>query len=174
MSMTMTEIVKVFGERKIRSVWDDAAEEWYFSVVDVIAVLTESADPRNYWKVLKNRLKKEGNESVTNCNQLKLKAADGKFYKTDVATPEQMFRLIQSIPSPKAEPFKIWMAKVAAESPRMHVWRLRRRRARRSSHRSTRRMRARSTWTMAQPPCRRSDASCARWNALLDGLKAGR
>ena len=113
--MSMTEIVKVFGERKIRSVWDDVAEEWYFSVVDVVAVLTESADPRNYWKVLKNRLKKEGNESVTNCNQLKLKAADGKFYKTDVATPEQMFRLIQSIPSPKAEPFKIWMAKVAAE-----------------------------------------------------------
>ena len=113
--MSMTEIVKVFGERKIRSVWDDVAEEWYFSVVDVVAVLTESADPRNYWKVLKNRLKKEGNESVTNCNQLKLKAADGKFYKTDVATAEQMFRLIQSIPSPKAEPFKIWMAKVAAE-----------------------------------------------------------
>ena len=112
--MSMTEIVKVFGERKIRSVWDDVAEEWYFSVVDVVAVLTESADPRNYWKVLKNRLKKEGNESVTNCNQLKLKAVDGKFYKTDVATPEQMFRLIQSIPSPKAEPFKIWMAKVAA------------------------------------------------------------
>ena len=113
--MSMTEIVKIFGERKIRSIWDDMAEEWYFSVVDVVAVLTESADPRNYWKVLKSRLKKEGNESVTNCNQLKLKAADGKFYKTDVATAEQMFRLIQSIPSPKAEPFKIWMAKVAAE-----------------------------------------------------------
>lgn len=113
--MSMTEIVKVFGERNIRSFWDDVAEEWYFSVVDVVAVLTESANPRNYWKVLKNRLKKEGNESVTNCNQLKLKAADGKFYKTDVATPEQMFRLIQSVPSPKAEPFKLWMAKVAAE-----------------------------------------------------------
>ena len=113
--MSMTEIVKVFGERKIRSVWDDAAEEWYFSVVDVVAVLTESTDPRNYWKVLKNRMKKEGNQTVTNCNQLKLRAEDGKMRLMDVATPEQMFRLIQSIPSPKAEPFKIWMAKVAAE-----------------------------------------------------------
>ena len=113
--MSMTEIVKVFGERKIRSVWDEAAEEWYFSVVDVVAVLTESTDPRNYWKVLKNRLKKEGNQTVTNCNQLKLRAEDGKMRLMDVATPEQMFRLIQSIPSPKAEPFKIWMAKVAAE-----------------------------------------------------------
>ena len=101
--MSMTEIVKVFGERKIRSVWDDTAEEWYFSVVDVVAVLTESADPRNYWKVLKNRLKKEGNQTVTNCNQLKLRAEDGKMRLTDVATAEQMFRLIQSIPSPKAE-----------------------------------------------------------------------
>ena len=113
--MSMTEIVKVFGERKIRSIWDDTAEEWYFSVVDVVAVLTESADPRNYWKVLKNRLKREGNQTVTNCNQLKLRAEDGKMRLMDVATPEQMFRLIQSIPSPKAEPFKIWMAKVAAE-----------------------------------------------------------
>jgi len=111
----MTEMVKAFGERKIRSAWDDVAEKWYFSIVDVIAVLTESENPRNYWKVLKNRLKKEGNQSVTNCNQLKLKAADGKFYKTDVATAEQMFRIIQSVPSPKAEPFKMWMAKVAAE-----------------------------------------------------------
>lgn len=98
---------------KIRSVWSEDREEWYFSVVDVVSVLTESKDPRNYWKVLKNRLKKEGNESVTNCNQLKLPAADGKYYKTDVADAEQMFRLIQSIPSPKAEPFKMWMAKVA-------------------------------------------------------------
>ena len=155
--MSMTEIVKLFGERKIRSIWDDVAEEWYFSVVDVVAVLTESAAPRNYWKVLKNRLKKEGNESVTNCNQLKLKAADGKFYKTDVATAEQMFRLIQSIPSPKAEPFKIWMAKVAAE----RAMRSRRRRAKRSSRRSTRRTRARLMWTMVRPPCRRSDAPCA-------------
>ena len=113
--MSKQEIVKIFGDRKIRSVWDDEAEKWYFSVVDVVAVLTESENPRNYWKVLKNRLKKEGNQSVTNCNQLKLKAADGKFYKTDVADQEQLFRLIQSIPSPKAEPFKMWMAKVAAE-----------------------------------------------------------
>ena len=113
--MSKQEIVKIFGDRKIRSVWDDEAEKWYFSVVDVVAVLTESENPRNYWKVLKTRLKKEGNQSVTNCNQLKLKAADGKFYKTDVADQEQLFRLIQSIPSPKAEPFKMWMAKVAAE-----------------------------------------------------------
>ena len=113
--MSMQEIVKVFGERQVRSIWDDKAEIWYFPVVDVIAILTGSADPRNYWKVLKNRLKKEGNQSVTNCNQLKLKAADGKFYKTDVTTAEQMFRIIQSIPSPNAEPFKLWMAKVAAE-----------------------------------------------------------
>ena len=112
--MALTEIVKMFGERKVRSIWDDAAENWYFSVVDVVAVLTESADPRNYWKVLKNRLKKEGNQTVTNCNQLKLRAEDGKMRLTDVATAEQIFRLIQSIPSPKAEPFKIWMAKVAA------------------------------------------------------------
>ena len=111
--MPKHEIIKIFGERKVRSVWDDEAEKWYFSVVDVVAVLTDSADPRNYWKVLKNRLKKEGNQSVTNCNQLKLKAADGKFYKTDVADQEQLFRLIQSIPSPKAEPFKVWMAKNA-------------------------------------------------------------
>ena len=113
--MPKHEIEKVFGERKIRTVWDDQEEKWYFSVVDVVAVLTNSENPRNYWKVLKNRLKKEGNQSVTNCNQLKLKAADGKFYKTDVADQEQLFRLIQSIPSPNAEPFKLWMAKVAAE-----------------------------------------------------------
>ena len=95
--MSKQEIVKIFGDRKIRSVWDDEAEKWYFSVVDVVAVLTESENPRNYWKVLKTRLKKEGNQSVTNCNQLKLKAADGKFYKTDVADQEQLFRLIQSV-----------------------------------------------------------------------------
>ena len=158
--MSMTEIVKVFGERKIRSIWDDTAEEWYFSVVDVVAVLTESADPATYWRVLKNRLKHEGNETVTNCNRLKLRAEDGKMRLADVATPEQMFRLFQSIPSPKAEPFKIWMAKVAA-SPRMCVWKSRRRRARRSSHRLTRQMRAHLMWTLAQPPCRRSDDLCA-------------
>ena len=113
--MSKQEIIKIFGDRKIRSVWDDEAEIWYFSIVDVVAVLTESVNPANYWKVLKNRLKKEGNETVTNCNQLKLRAADGKMRMTDVATAEQMFRVIQSIPSPKAEPFKMWMAKVAAE-----------------------------------------------------------
>ena len=113
--MSKQEIVKIFGDRKIRSVWDDEAEKWYFSIVDVVAVLTESENPRNYWKVLKNRLKKEGNQTVTNCNQLKLRAEDGKMRMTDVADQEQLFRLIQSIPSPKAEPFKMWMAKVAAE-----------------------------------------------------------
>ncbi len=113
--MPKHEVTKIFGERKIRTVWDDKAEKWYFSVVDVIAVLTESENPRNYWKVLKNRLKKEGNQTVTNCNQLKLIAEDGKMRKTDVADQEQLFRLIQSIPSPKAEPFKLWMARVASE-----------------------------------------------------------
>ncbi len=113
--MSKQEIVKIFGDRKIRSVWDDEAEKWYFSVVDVVAVLTESENPRNYWKVLKSRLKKEGNQTVTNCNQLKLRAEDGKMRMTDVADQEQLFRLIQSIPSPKADPFKMWMAKVATE-----------------------------------------------------------
>lgn len=113
--MPKHEVTKIFGELKIRTVWDDKAEKWYFSVVDVIAVLTESENPRNYWKVLKNRLKKEGNQTVTNCNQLKLIAEDGKMRMTDVADQEQLFRLIQSIPSPKAEPFKLWMARVASE-----------------------------------------------------------
>ena len=113
--MPKHEVTKIFGERKIRTVWDDKAEKWYFSVVDVIAVLTDSENPRNYWKVLKNRLKKEGNQTVTNCNQLKLLAEDGKMRMTDVADQEQLFRLIQSIPSPKAEPFKLWMARVASE-----------------------------------------------------------
>ena len=99
----------------MRTVWDDEAEKWYFSVVDVVGVLTDSPDPNNYWKVLKNRLKKEGNETVTNCNRFKLQAADGKMRLTDVADTEQLFRLIQSIPSPKAEPFKLWMARVASD-----------------------------------------------------------
>ena len=106
--------IQIFNDKKVRSVWDSEKEEWYFSVVDVVEILTDSADPRNYWKVLKNRLKKEGNETVTNCNRLKLPAADGKMRLTDVATDEQLFRIIQSVPSPKAEPFKQWMAKVAA------------------------------------------------------------
>lgn len=99
----------------MRAVWDDEKQEWYFSIVDVVGVLTESPNPRKYWSVLKARLKKEGSELTTNCSQLKMRAADGKMYKTDVANTEQIFRLIQSIPSPKAEPFKLWMASVAKE-----------------------------------------------------------
>ena len=97
--------IKVFEEKKVRSLWDAEQEKWYFSVVDVIAVLTESPNPRKYWSVLKTRLKAEGSQLATNCSQLKMQSADGKFYKTDVADTEQLFRLIQSIPSPKAEPF---------------------------------------------------------------------
>jgi BRO family, N-terminal domain len=110
--------IKIFDHKKVRTLWDAAQEKWYLSIVDVVAVLTDQADfqsARNYWKVLKHRLLKEGNETVTNCNQLKLQAEDGKMRMTDVADTEQLFRLIQSIPSPKAEPFKIWLAKVAAE-----------------------------------------------------------
>ena len=113
--MGQSEGIKLFEEKKVRTIWNDVQEKWYFSVVDVVAILTDSATPRNYWKVLKNRLKKEGNESVTNCNQLKLLSSDGKRYLTDVADQEQLFRIIQSIPSPKAEPFKQWMAMVAAQ-----------------------------------------------------------
>ena len=112
--MTQHNKIQLFEEKKVRAIWDDMEEKWYFSIVDVVAVLTDSPNPRNYWKVLKHRLIKEGNESVTNCNQLKLQSSDGKKYKTDVADIEQLFRLIQSIPSPKAEPFKQWMAQVAA------------------------------------------------------------
>ena len=107
--------IKLFEEKQVRSVWNADEEEWYFSVVDVVGLLTESPNPRNYWKVLKHRLSKEGSELVTNCNQLKLEAADGKFYKTDCLTSQGIFRLIQSIPSPKAEPFKLWIAQVAKE-----------------------------------------------------------
>jgi hypothetical protein len=107
--------IKLFESKKVRSHWDAEQEKWFISIVDVVGILTDSPDGRNYWKVLKHRLKKEGNESVTNCNQLKLESSDGKFYKTDVADTEQLFRLIQSIPSPKAEPFKLWLAKVASE-----------------------------------------------------------
>jgi BRO family, N-terminal domain len=107
--------IKLFEHKSIRSAWNDEEEKWYFSVIDIISVLTDSPDARNYWKVLKHRLKKEGNESVTNCNQLKLQSSDGKFYNTDVADTEQLLRLIQSIPSPKAEPFKLWLAKVGYE-----------------------------------------------------------
>lgn len=112
--MTQKHQIQLFEERKVRTVWDDKEEKWYFSIVDVVDILTDSANPQTYWRVLKNRLKKEGNETVTNCNALRMLAADGKMRLTDVADTEQLFRLIQSIPSPKAEPFKQWMASVAA------------------------------------------------------------
>ena len=105
----------LFNQKEIRRIWDEESELWYFSVVDVISVLTESANPNNYWKVLKFRLNKEGSQSVTNCNQLKLESSDGKMYLTDVADTETLLRLIQSIPSPNAEPFKLWLAKVGYE-----------------------------------------------------------
>ena len=113
--MTNKEAIKIFEEKKVRTLWDNEQEKWYFSIVDVISILTDSSNPNNYWKVLKNRLKKEGNESVTNCNQLKMQSTDGKYYRTDVVDVEQLFRLIQSIPSPKAEPFKLWVAQIARE-----------------------------------------------------------
>ena len=113
--MTKKEAIKVFEEKKVRTVWDDKTEEWYFSIVDVVSILTESVDGRKYWNKLKQRLKEEGNETVTNCHQLKMLSTDGKMRLTDVATTEQLFRLIQSIPSPKAEPFKLWMAQIAKE-----------------------------------------------------------
>ncbi len=112
----MNDKLQLFEDQPIRTAWDNDHEEWYFSIVDVVAVLTDSPNPNNYWKVLKKRLKNEGNQSVTNCNQLKLKShKDGKRYNTDVATTEQLLRLIQSIPSPKAEPFKMWLAEVGRE-----------------------------------------------------------
>ncbi|GAB1360239.1 BRO family protein [Porphyromonadaceae bacterium] len=107
--------IQLFEERKVRTLWDDEQEKWFFSIVDVIGILTDSPNPRKYWSVLKTRLKKEGSELTTNCSQLKMRSADGKSYLTDVADTEQLFRLIQSIPSPKAEPFKQWMAQVASE-----------------------------------------------------------
>ena len=113
--MTKQQALKLFEERGVRTVWDDEQEKWYFSIVDVVAVLTDSSNPQTYWRVLKKRLLAEGNETVTNCNGLKMQAADGKMRLTDVADTEQLLRLIQSIPSLKAEPFKLWMAKVASE-----------------------------------------------------------
>ena len=107
--------IKIFEDKKVRTLWDAEQEKWYFSIVDVIAVLTESVDPNAYWRKLKQRLKAEGNETVTNCHALKMPAPDGKMRLTDVADTEQLFRLIQSIPSPKAEPFKLWLAQVASE-----------------------------------------------------------
>ena len=107
--------IQLFEDQAIRTAWDDEQEEWYFSIVDVVRVLTDSSNPQTYWRVLKKRLKDEGNETVTNCNALKMTAADGKKRKTDVATTEQLLRIIQSIPSPKAEPFKLWLAEVGRE-----------------------------------------------------------
>ena len=114
--MSNTESLQLFEEQPIRTAWDAEAEEWYFSIVDVVGALTESPNPNNYWKVLKKRLRDEGNESVTDCNQLKLKSPkDGKRYNTDVASTEQLLRIIQSIPSKKAEPFKLWLAEIGRE-----------------------------------------------------------
>ena len=110
--MTQQEAIKIFEEKKVRTIWDSEAERWYFSIVDVVSVLTDSTDGRKYWNKLKQRLKEEGNETVTNCHQLKMHAVDGKMRIADTG---QLFRLIQSIPSPKAEPFKLWMAQVTRE-----------------------------------------------------------
>ena len=112
--MTKKETLQLFEQKKVRTVWDEEQEKWYFAIVDVVAVLTESVDAQSYWRKLKQRLKEEGNETVTNCHAFKMQAADGKMRLTDVADTEQLFRLIQSIPSPKAEPFKIWMSQVAS------------------------------------------------------------
>ena len=113
--MAQKQALQLFNDRQIRTAWDDKEEKWYFSIVDVVAVLTDSTNPQTYWRVLKKRLIEEGNQTVTNCNAFKMLAADGKMRKTDVADQAQLFRLIQSIPSPKAEPFKAWMAQVASE-----------------------------------------------------------
>lgn len=113
--MTQHPSLQIFETTNIRTLWDDAQEKWYFSIVDVIQILTDSPNPRKYWSVLKLRLNKEGSQLTSNCSQLKMPAADGKYYKTDVADSEQLFRLIQSIPSPKAEPFKMWLAQIASE-----------------------------------------------------------
>ncbi|MBM3436034.1 MAG: hypothetical protein FJY07_07475 [Bacteroidetes bacterium] len=113
--MTKETAIKLFRDKQIRAHWDNEQERWYFSIVDVVGILTESPNPRKYWSVLKSRLKAEGSELATNCSQLKMTSADGKSYKTDVADTQQLFRLIQSIPSPKAEPFKMWLAQVGRE-----------------------------------------------------------
>lgn len=113
--MSKETAIKIFEQKQVRTHWDEEQEKWYFSIVDVVGVLTDSPNPQVYWRVLKKRLKDEGNETVTNCNGLKMQAPDGKMRMTDVADTEQLFRLIQSIPSPKAEPFKVWLAQVASE-----------------------------------------------------------
>ncbi|HAF31054.1 MAG TPA: hypothetical protein DCG75_18615 [Bacteroidales bacterium] len=113
--MTKENAIRLFQDQKVRVQWDEEQEKWFFSIVDIIGILTDSPNPRKYWSVLKSRLKQEGSQLTTNCSQLKMQSADGKFYKTDVADTEQLLRLIQSIPSPKAEPFKVWLAKVGYE-----------------------------------------------------------
>ena len=113
--MSKENALKIFEQKQVRTLWDEEKEKWYFAIVDVIAILTDSDNPQVYWRVLKKRLLAEGNETVTNCNGLKMEAPDGKMRMTDVADTEQLFRLIQSIPSPKAEPFKVWLAQVASE-----------------------------------------------------------
>ena len=113
--MTQVNAIQLFEDKKVRTIWDEEQEKWYISIIDVIEVLTNSPNPRKYWSVLKLRLKKEGSQLATNCSQLKMQSSDGKFYKTDVADTEQLFRLIQSIPSQKAEPFKLWLAQIASE-----------------------------------------------------------
>ena len=113
--MKQQNAIQLFEGKKVRTIWDDEQEKWYISIIDIIQILTESPNARKYWSVLKTRLKKEGSQLATNCSQLKMQSADGKFYKTDVADTEQLFRLIQSIPSPKAEPFKLWLAQIASE-----------------------------------------------------------
>ena len=113
--MADNNLIKSFESKKIRTVWNEEKEEWYFSIVDVVGVLTDSPNPRKYWSVLKTRLKEEGSQLATNCSQLKMQSADGKFYNTDVANTEQILRLIQSMPSPKAEPLKLWLAMVGKE-----------------------------------------------------------
>jgi len=113
--MTKVNAIQLFENKKVRTIWDAEQEKWFISIIDVIQVLTNSPNPRKYWSVLKLRLKKEGSQLATNCSQLKMQSSDGKFYKTDVADTEQLFRLIQSIPSPKAEPFKLWLAQIASD-----------------------------------------------------------
>ena len=113
--MTQQNALQIFEAKKVRTIWDDEQEKWYFSIVDVIEVLTDNERPRKYWSDLKSKLKKEGSELSEKIGQLKMQSSDGKFYKTDVADTEQLFRLIQSTPSPKAEPFKLWLAKIANE-----------------------------------------------------------
>ena len=113
--MSQETAIKIFENRQVRTVWNEEEEEWYFSIVDVVGILTESENPRRYWSDLKIKLKKEGSQLYENFVQLKLQSSDGKFYNTDVANTEQLFRIIQSIPSPKAEPFKQWMAQIAKE-----------------------------------------------------------